>query len=69
MRAKFRSIATPASDNLEVERKTVTALFADIEGSTELEEDFDPVAVRAIVDPVLKLMIDSVQRYDGYVDL
>ncbi len=49
------------------ERKTVTALFADIKGSTELEQDLDPEEARAIVDPALKLMIDAVQRYDGYV--
>src|SRR5208282_250736 len=52
---------------LEGERKTVTALFADIKGSTELERDLDPEEARAIVDPALKLMIDAVHRYDGYV--
>ena len=51
----------------EGERKTVTALFADIKGSTELEQDLDPEEARAIVDPALKLMVDAVQRYDGYV--
>jgi hypothetical protein len=49
------------------ERKTVTALFADIKGSTELIRDLDPEEARAIVDPALKLMIDAVHRYDGYV--
>jgi class 3 adenylate cyclase len=49
------------------ERKTVTALFADIKGSTELMEDLDPEEARAIVDPALKLMIEAVQRFDGYV--
>jgi class 3 adenylate cyclase/tetratricopeptide (TPR) repeat protein len=49
------------------ERKFVTALFADIKGSTELEQDLDPEEARAIVDPALKLMIDAVRRYDGYV--
>src|ERR1700681_2746591 len=52
---------------LEGERKTVTALFADIKGSTELEQDLDPEEARAIVDPALKLMIEAVRRYDGYV--
>jgi class 3 adenylate cyclase len=47
------------------ERKTVTALFADIKGSTELEQDLDPEEARAIVDPALKLMIDAVRRYEG----
>ncbi len=49
------------------ERKTVTALFADIKGSTELMEDLDPEDARAIVDPALKLMMDAVHHYDGYV--
>ncbi len=63
----IRIAAAPASENLEGERKTVTALFADIKGSTELEQDLDPEEARAIVDPALKLMIDAVRRYDGYV--
>jgi class 3 adenylate cyclase len=49
------------------ERKTVTALFADIKGSTEMMRDLDPEEARAIVDPALKLMIDAVHRYEGYV--
>jgi len=58
----------PASrENAEGERKTVTALFADIKGSTELEQDLDPEEARAIIDPALKLMIDAARRYDGYV--
>src|SRR5580704_9014201 len=56
-----------ASTPLDGERKTVTALFADIKGSTELEQDLDPEEARAIVDPALKLMIDAVRRYDGYI--
>jgi class 3 adenylate cyclase len=31
-----------AADVIEGERKTVTALFADIKGSTELMADLDP---------------------------
>ena len=45
----------------------MTALFADIQGSTELMRDLDPEEARAIVDPVLHLMMDAVHRYDGYV--
>jgi predicted ATPase len=44
--------ATPPADG---ERKTVTALFADIKGSTELMEDLDPEEARVIIDPALKL--------------
>jgi ribosomal protein L40E len=49
------------------ERKTVTALFADIKGSMDLMESIDPEEARAIVDPALKLMIDAVHHYGGYV--
>jgi len=65
--AKIRVADTPAPENIEGERKTVTALFADIKGSTELMEDLDPEEARAIIDPALRLMIDAAHRYDGYV--
>src|SRR6266852_4211973 len=55
------------SKTIDGERKTVTALFADIKGSTELMEELDPEEARNIVDPALKLMIDAVHRYDGYI--
>ena len=56
-----------ASTTMDGERKTVTALFADIKGSTELMRDLDPEEARAIVDPVLRLMMAAVHRYGGYV--
>src|SRR5207253_8161847 len=56
-----------ASTTIDGERKTVTALFADIKGSMELMEDLDPEEARAIIDPALKLMIDAVHRYGGYI--
>src|SRR6266849_1621868 len=56
-----------ASRLIDGERKTVTALFADIKGSMELMEDLDPEEARAVIDPALKLMIDAAHRYDGYV--
>src|SRR5215469_16642460 len=48
---QIRVDTTSASEITEGERKTVTALFADIKGSTELEQDLDPEQARAIVDP------------------
>jgi class 3 adenylate cyclase/tetratricopeptide (TPR) repeat protein len=57
----------PVANAADGERKTVTALFADIKGSMELIEDLDPEEARAIVDPALKLMMEAVQRYGGYV--
>jgi class 3 adenylate cyclase len=56
-----------ASTALDGERKTITALFADIKGSTELMRDLDPEEARTIVDPVLQLMMAAVHRASGYV--
>ncbi len=55
------------AEGLEGERKTVTALFADIKGSMELMENLDPEEARRLVDPALKLMMDAVHHYGGYV--
>jgi len=49
------------------ERKTITALFADLKGSTALIEGLDPEEARALIDPALHLMMDAVHRYEGYV--
>jgi class 3 adenylate cyclase/predicted ATPase len=49
------------------ERKTITALFADLKGSTALIEDLDPEEARALIDPALTLMMEAVHRYEGYV--
>ena len=65
--SSIRVIASPVAENLEGERKTVTALFADIKGSMELMEDLDPEEARALVDPALKLMIDATHHYGGYI--
>jgi class 3 adenylate cyclase/predicted ATPase len=45
----------------------VTALFADLKGSTELIHDLDPEGARSIIDPALKTMVDAVRGYDGYI--
>ena len=52
---------------IDGQRKTVTPLFADIKGSTELMRDLDPEEASAVIDPVLRLMIEAVHRYEGFV--
>ena len=59
--------ALEARDAPDGERKTITALFADLKGSTALIEGLDPEEARAMIDPVLQLMMDAVHRYEGYV--
>src|SRR5215468_5593436 len=65
--SEIRIAPEQADASLDGERKTVTALFADIKGSTELMRELDPEEARAIVDPVLRVMMDAVHRYGGYV--
>jgi class 3 adenylate cyclase/tetratricopeptide (TPR) repeat protein len=53
---------------LEGERKQVTVLFADTQGSLELITDRDPEKARRILDPLLERMMDAVHRYEGIVN-
>ena len=65
---RLRSLSLFSSPELtDGERKNITAVFADIKGSTELVEDLDPEEAQAIVDPALKMMIEAVRHYDGYI--
>jgi class 3 adenylate cyclase len=66
-RIRAEQAALEARGSTDGERKTITALFADLKGSTALIEGLDPEEARAIIDPALQLMMDAVHRYDGYV--
>jgi len=66
-RIRAEQAALEARGSTDGERKTITALFADLKGSTALIEGLDPEDARAIIDPALQLMMDAVHRYDGYV--
>ena len=57
-----------ARSSIEGERKLITALFADIQGSTELIADLDADDTRQLLDPVLERMMDAVHRYEGTVN-
>jgi predicted ATPase/class 3 adenylate cyclase len=59
--------AMEARGNANGERKIITALFADLKGSTALIEGLDPEEARTVIDPALQLMMDAVHQYDGFV--
>src|SRR5260370_38450036 len=61
--ARHETTANPP----EGERKTVTAVFADIKGSTDLMESLDPWEARALFDPALHLMIDAARPPSDHV--
>src|SRR5207248_10288576 len=50
------------------ERKQVTVLFADVQGSMDLAGALDPEEWRAIIDRFLKILSAGVTRFEGTVD-
>jgi len=66
-RIRAAQAAMQARGAADGERKTITALFADMAGSTALIQDLDPEDARRLIDPVLQLMMDAVHHYEGYV--
>jgi class 3 adenylate cyclase/tetratricopeptide (TPR) repeat protein len=53
---------------LEGERKQVTVLFADLQGSMQLLAQRDPEEAREVLDPLLELMMEAVHWYEGTVN-
>ncbi len=57
-----------ARATLEGERKQVTVLFADIQGSTRLISQMDPEEARRVLDRPIEIMMDAVHRFEGTVN-
>src|SRR5256714_2194199 len=57
----------PAAVSRE-QRKTVTVLFCDVAGSTELGESTDPEALRAVLARYFERMKEIVERHGGNVE-
>jgi class 3 adenylate cyclase len=49
-------------------RKTVTVLFADVTGSTELGERLDPESLRGVMSRYFDEMRSAVERHGGTVE-
>jgi len=52
----------------EGERKLVTVLFADVQGSMDMAEQQDPEQWRSIMQRFFSVLADAVNRYEGTVD-
>ncbi|WP_166359406.1 adenylate/guanylate cyclase domain-containing protein [Pseudomonas akapageensis] len=66
-RIRAEQAAMEARGETAGERKTVTALFADMAGSTALIHDLDPEEAHRLIEPILALMMEAVHHYEGYV--
>jgi len=49
------------------ERKVITALFADVVGSTQLTEQLDPEDAREVLGDAVRRMVDAVEAFRGTV--
>lgn len=66
-RIRAEQAAMVARGETAGERKTITALFADMAGSTALIHDLDPEEAHRLIEPVVALMMEAVHHYEGYV--
>lgn len=66
-RIRAEHAAMEARGETAGERKTITALFADMAGSTALIHDLDPEVAHRLIKPVVALMMEAVHYYEGYV--
>jgi class 3 adenylate cyclase/tetratricopeptide (TPR) repeat protein len=64
---KGDSSASTAAQTLD-ERRTVTVLFADLSGYTEVAAKLDPESVKRLLERILGRLGDEVARYGGHVD-
>jgi class 3 adenylate cyclase/tetratricopeptide (TPR) repeat protein len=55
------------SGPMREERKVVTALFADVVGSTQLTERLDPEDAREILQTAVRRMVEAVEAFGGTV--
>ena len=53
---------------LEGERKQVTVLFADVQGSMELAESIDPEEWRNLLERFFEILTNGVHRFEGTVN-
>jgi adenylate cyclase len=63
-------MAASVSERIEPdgERKLVTVLFADVQGSMDMAEQQDPEQWRTIMQRFFSILAEAVHRYEGTVD-
>jgi len=55
-------------DRIEGERKHVTVIFSDMQGSTALSERLGPEEAYTVMDDIYELLIHKVHDYEGTVN-
>jgi len=67
-RCSSHGVCTSAVHRPPNRGNSITVLFAELKGSMGLLADREPEEARAILDPVLALMMEAVHRYEGTVN-
>jgi len=62
------SALSPRESSVEEARKTVTVLFCDVEGSTQLGDRLDPESVRGVMSRFFGEMRSVIERHGGTVE-
>ena len=68
MRRAAHACRSPVDQRTREQRKTVTAVFTDIVGSTALASRLDPEALRAVMSRFYDVMRGQIERHGGRVD-
>lgn len=55
-------------NGVEGERKQLTVLFADVQGSMELQENLDPEVWAGIMGRFVQILVEGIRRFGGTVD-
>src|SRR5947209_7791560 len=58
----------PASVEPEAERKQLTVLFVDVQGSMDLQENLDPEDWARVMGRLVQILAEGVRRFGGTVD-
>jgi adenylate cyclase len=59
---------TPAGTEVEGERKQLTVVFADVQGSMDLQENLDPEVWAGIMGRFVQILAGGIRRFGGTVD-
>jgi class 3 adenylate cyclase len=61
-------LARPADTFMEMERRTLTVLFADLRGFTRLTQQLEPRQLREMINEFLSSAVEAIGAVDGTVD-
>ena len=58
---------SPAVTSPEAERRQLTVMFCDLQGSTALSQQLDPEELREVIRSYQEVCADAVARFEGHI--